>query len=48
VEKGFASLKAPIRRVTSPDLPTPAGHSLEKAYYPGAQEIAAAARELMK
>ena len=48
VEKGFASLKAPIRRVTSPDLPTPAGYTLEKAYYPGAPEIVAAARELMK
>jgi len=48
VEKGFTLLKAPIRRVTSPDLPTPAGYTLEKAYYPGAAEIAAAARELMK
>jgi len=48
VEKGFALLKAPIRRVTSPDLPTPAGYTLEKAYYPGAAEIAAAARELMR
>jgi pyruvate/2-oxoglutarate/acetoin dehydrogenase E1 component len=48
VEKGFTFLKAPIRRVTSPDFPTPAGYTLEKAYYPGAPEIAAAARELMK
>jgi acetoin:2,6-dichlorophenolindophenol oxidoreductase subunit beta len=45
-EKGFAFLKAPIRRVATPDVPTPAGHSLEAAFYVGATEIAAAAREL--
>jgi pyruvate dehydrogenase E1 component beta subunit len=48
VEKGFALLHAPVRRVSSPDLPTPAGYTLENAYYPGAPEIAAAARDLMK
>ncbi len=46
-EKGFGLLKAPIRRVTCPDLPTPAGYTLEKEFYPGAADIAAAARELV-
>lgn len=47
-EKGFASLKAPIRRVTSPDVPTPAGYTLEEAFYTGMPEIVAAARELVE
>jgi len=38
-EKAFASLKAPIERVTCPDLPTPAGYTLENAYYVGQTEI---------
>ena len=33
-ENCFYSLKAPIKRVTLPDIPTPAANSLEKAYYP--------------
>jgi pyruvate dehydrogenase E1 component beta subunit len=47
-EKGFRFLKGPIRRVTCPDLPTPAGHTLETAYYVGREEIAAAAKELLE
>jgi pyruvate dehydrogenase E1 component beta subunit len=47
-EKGFASLKAPIRRVASPDVPTPAGYTLEEAFYKGMPEIVAAARELLE
>jgi pyruvate dehydrogenase E1 component beta subunit len=38
-EKGFDLLRAPIRRVACPDLPTPAGYTLEEAYYPGPREI---------
>lgn len=45
-EKGFAFLKAPVRRVASPDVPTPAGYTLEAAFYPGMLEIVTAAREL--
>ncbi|MCP3943381.1 MAG: alpha-ketoacid dehydrogenase subunit beta [Desulfobacteraceae bacterium] len=33
VEKGFSSLKAPIKRVTCPDLPTPSGYTLEDVFY---------------
>lgn len=47
-EKGFASLKAPVRRVTSPNVPTPAGYTLEEAFYTGMPEIVAAARELVE
>ena len=46
-EKGFASLKAPVRRVALPDVPTPAGYTLEQFFYPDAAKIAAAARELI-
>lgn len=46
-EKGFASLKAPILRVASPDVPTPAGYTLEEAFYPGSKEIIAAAHEIL-
>ncbi|MCX6355922.1 MAG: alpha-ketoacid dehydrogenase subunit beta [Candidatus Aureabacteria bacterium] len=45
-EQGFSGLKAPVRRVASLDLPTPAGYTLEDAFYPGAKEIVAAAREI--
>ena len=47
-EKGFGLLKAPVRRVASPDVPTPAGYTLERAFYTGVSEITAAARELME
>ncbi|MEW6658111.1 MAG: alpha-ketoacid dehydrogenase subunit beta [Thermodesulfobacteriota bacterium] len=46
-EKGFPSLKAPVRRVGSPDVPTPAGYTLERAFYMGMPEILQAARELV-
>lgn len=38
-EKAFSFLKAPIERVASPDVPTPAGYTLEKAFYIGKPEI---------
>ena len=40
-EKGFRSLKAPIVRVCNPDLPTPSGYTLERAYYIGKDDIKA-------
>lgn len=39
VEKGFKYLKAPVERVACKDLPTPAGYTLEDAYYIGKQDI---------
>lgn len=47
VEKGFDLLKAPVKRVAAPDLPTPAGHTLEKAFYPGVRQIVEAVREVV-
>lgn len=45
-EEAFSLLKAPIRRVSCPDLPTPAGYTLEQAFYPGAADIIKAVTEL--
>jgi pyruvate dehydrogenase E1 component beta subunit len=45
-ERGFHHLKAPIRRIGLPDVPTPAGYDLEQAYYPDAARMAQAMREL--
>jgi pyruvate/2-oxoglutarate/acetoin dehydrogenase E1 component len=46
-EKGFADLKAPVARIGLPDIPAPAGYTLEQFYYPDADRIAAAARQLV-
>ena len=46
--KGFSFLKAPVKRVCLPDTPVPASPALEKAYYPDAESIAAAVREVLK
>ena len=48
VEKGFKFLKTPVYRVACPDVPTPAGYTLEEAFYAGMPEIMVAVRELMK
>jgi pyruvate dehydrogenase E1 component beta subunit len=47
-EKGFGDLKAPVRRLGLPDVPTPAGYTLETFFYPDADRIATAARELVR
>jgi len=47
-EKGFADLVAPVVRIGLPDVPTPAGYTLEQFYYPDAARIASAARELVR
>jgi pyruvate dehydrogenase E1 component beta subunit len=46
-EKGFTHLKAPVARIGLPDVPTPAGYTLEQFFYPDAARIAAAARRLV-
>lgn len=43
-EGAFGKLRAPVERVTLPDAPAPASRNEERVYYPGAREIAAAAR----
>jgi len=47
-EKGFEFLKAPIRRVACPDVPTPSGYTLEDAFYIGCDDIINAAREILR
>ncbi|HBR14470.1 MAG TPA: alpha-ketoacid dehydrogenase subunit beta [Candidatus Omnitrophica bacterium] len=47
VEKGFHFLKKAPVRVAFPDIPTPAGHVLEEAFYPGVEDIIEAVRKLM-
>jgi pyruvate/2-oxoglutarate/acetoin dehydrogenase E1 component len=38
-EQAFPYLKAPIKRVAAPDLPTPAGFTLEEAFYTTQEDI---------
>jgi len=46
-EHAFDYLDAPIRRVATPDIPIPAGPSLERAAIPDGPQIAAAALSLV-
>jgi pyruvate dehydrogenase E1 component beta subunit len=45
-ETMFAYLKAPFQRVTLPDIPAPASRTLQQAYYPTAQTIGRAIRQV--
>jgi pyruvate/2-oxoglutarate/acetoin dehydrogenase E1 component len=47
-EELWGALKAPIKRVALPDIPTPGSSALEAAYYPGAREIVAAVRQCLE
>ncbi len=47
-EGALPFLRAPIRRVTLPDTPTPASHVLEKAYYPDSDSIIRAIKEVIE
>ncbi len=47
-ERGHGTLKAPLRRVTTADVPTPSGHTLEDAFYAGMDDIVEAAREVVR
>jgi pyruvate dehydrogenase E1 component beta subunit len=40
-------LKRPVKRVNPPDVPTPASHVLEAAFYPGKDDIIKAVKELV-
>lgn len=45
-EKAHASLKAGVRRVSCPDVPAPAGYTLEAAFYPSMKHVVVAAKEV--
>jgi pyruvate dehydrogenase E1 component beta subunit len=47
MEEGFGYLKAPLRRVTGPDIPVPASPPLEKFYIPDQDNLIQAAREIL-
>lgn len=47
-DKGFASLRAPVKRVTVPDVAMPYSPPLEKAVLPNAESIAAAIEALCR
>ena len=47
-EEAFTYMKAPVARVTLPDIPAPASRVLEKAYYPTAGCIVEAVRKVAK
>ncbi|HRA77317.1 MAG TPA: pyruvate dehydrogenase complex E1 component subunit beta [Burkholderiaceae bacterium] len=46
-EEGFRSLKAPIERVATPNVPIPFARNLEKQLIPGEDDIVAAARRAL-
>jgi pyruvate/2-oxoglutarate/acetoin dehydrogenase E1 component len=45
-EKGFDSLKKPIKRVACKDVPTPASYVLEEEFYADSDDIVNAVLEL--
>ncbi len=46
MEQAFGSLKCAPARINLPEAPTPASPVLEKAYYPGSDDIIRAAKEM--
>lgn len=46
-ERGFDFLKAPVRRLGLPDVPAPAGFSLEQHFYPDEKKTAALIQEIL-
>ncbi|MFO1321979.1 MAG: transketolase C-terminal domain-containing protein [Burkholderiales bacterium] len=46
-EKWFHLLKAPVRRIALPDIPTPAGFALEQYYYPNVERMKSVMRGLV-
>ncbi len=46
-EKAFGSLKAPVLRITGPDVPAPSSYVLEQAFIPQPQGVIDAVRRLL-
>ncbi len=46
-EQAFGDLKAPIRRLAPPNIPTPFARELEREYLPSEDRIVSAAKDLM-
>jgi acetoin:2,6-dichlorophenolindophenol oxidoreductase subunit beta len=47
MEQAFDSLKAPLRRVTGPDIPVPASPPLERFYIPNDEQLITAIKEIL-
>jgi len=47
-EKAFGYLKAPIKRIGWPDVPTPSSYVLEEEFYPGVEEIINTTKDIVK
>jgi len=47
-EELWGVLKAPIKRIALPDVPTPGSSVLETAYYPGPREIVTAVKQCLE
>jgi pyruvate dehydrogenase E1 component beta subunit len=47
MEEAFDGLKAPLRRVTGPDIPVPASPPLERFYIPDEAKLIAAVKEIL-
>lgn len=47
-EKRFSALKAPVCRVGLPDVPTPAGFTLEQFFYPNVEHMKSVIRKMTK
>lgn len=47
MEEAFDGLKAPLRRVTGPDIPVPASPPLERFYIPDAEQLIKAVKEIL-
>lgn len=47
-EKAFEYLKAPVRRIALPDVPTPASYALENVFYPNPESIVNAVKEIIQ
>ena len=46
-EEAWDLLRAPIGRVSCPDIPTPSGYTLEAAFYPGADKVSEVTRNIV-
>jgi pyruvate dehydrogenase E1 component beta subunit len=47
-ESALSSLKAPVCRISLPDVPTPCSPALEKVYYPTADHVVAQVKRMME
>ncbi len=47
MEEAFSSLKAPLRRVTGPDIPVPCSPPLENFFMPNAEKLMSAIKEIL-